>query len=164
MLSLQYALNFDLRIVRARLFGTTGPGKKGDAMNDFARQIAQIEMDGGPGQLRVGNLETRRDVSDIRDVVRALWRVFEAGNSRQPINVGAGVNYSILTIAEELVRLSRVPIEIVQDPSLLRPTDEPENLADVARLRSLGYLPTYSLHRTINDSLDYWRSALLKEP
>jgi len=160
MLSYQYYLNFDLRIVRARLFGTTGPGKTGDALNDFARQVAQLEEGGTPGKLRVGNLGTRRDVSDIRDVVQALWRIFEAGDPGQPINIGAGKSHTIRSIAETLVRLARVPLELSIDPTLLRPTDEPENLADISRLRALGYTPTYSLERTIEDSLNHWRNAI----
>jgi len=159
MLSLQYSLNFGLRILRARLFGTTGPGKTGDAMNDFARQVARIERTGRAGQVRVGNLDTLRDVSDVRDAVRALWLVFERGDPTQPVNVAAGKSYSIRDVATTLVRLSRVPIELVSDASLLRPTDEPDNRADVARLTNLGHTPQYPLERTISDALDYWRAV-----
>ena len=157
LLSQQYSLNFDLRIVRARLFGTTGPGKTGDALNDFARQVATIERTHNPGILRVGNLTTKRDVQDIRDAVRALWRVFEKGVPAEPVNVGSGNNYSIGWIAETLTRLSKVAVEIRQDPALLRPTDEPANQADVSRLRALGYTPSFPFERTIADSLDFWR-------
>lgn len=159
MLSLQYSLNFGLRILRARLFGTTGPGKTGDAMNDFARQVAQLEREGRPGSIRVGNLTGLRDISDIRDVVRAMWLVFEKGTPREPVNVGAGRSYSIGWIAEQLVRLARVKVTVAQDPALLRPTDEPDNRADVRRLQALGYAPTYPLERTIADALEFWRQA-----
>ncbi len=159
MLSLQYSLNFGLRILRARLFGTTGPGKTGDAMNDFARQVARIERGGRSGQIKVGNLDTRRDISNVRDSVRALWKIFEAGDPKAPVNVAAGQSFSIRDIAETLVRLARVPIELVPDPALFRPTDEPENRADVSRLRALGHVPEYPLERTISDALEYWRAA-----
>jgi GDP-4-dehydro-6-deoxy-D-mannose reductase len=159
MLSLQYSLNFDLRILRARLFGTTGPGKTGDAMNDFARQVARIERSGKSGSVKVGNLTTRRDVSDVRDAVRALWRIFEAGDPQVPVNVAAGQSFSIRDIAEQLVRRAKVPIELVEEASLKRPTDEPDNRADVARLRALGVAPEYPLERTIADALDFWRAT-----
>ena len=159
MLSLQYSLNFGLRIVRARLFGTTGPGKTGDAMNDFAQQVAILERSGQAGQLKVGNLDALRDVSDIRDVVRALWLIFEKGDPKEPVNVGAGRSYSIRWIADQLVQLARVPLTITQDPALLRPTDEPDNRADVSRLHALGFQPTHPLERTIADALEFWRHA-----
>jgi GDP-4-dehydro-6-deoxy-D-mannose reductase len=158
MLSLQYSVNFGLRIVRGRLFITTGPGKTGDALNDFAQRVAQLERQGGPGKLRVGNLDVRRDISDVRDVVRAIWTVFERGDPHQPINIGAGKSVSIRTIAESLVRRARVPLTLESDASLLRPTDEPEIRADITRLRALGYAPTVPLERTIEDSLAHWRA------
>ena len=159
LLSLQYAANFGLRIVRARLFGTTGPGKTGDAMNDFARQVAALERAGKPAEIHVGNLDKRRDVSDIRDAVRALWTVFEAGDSEHAVNVGAGQSYSIRSILDELVRLSRVPLTVVTDPALLRPTDEADNRADISRLKALGYTPQIPIQQTVRDALDYWRRA-----
>jgi GDP-4-dehydro-6-deoxy-D-mannose reductase len=157
MLSMQYALNFDLRIVRGRLFITTGPGKTGDVLNDFAQRVAQLERRGQPGKLRVGNLEVRRDISDVRDVVRAIWLVFERGEPRQPINIGAGQSFPVRSIADSLVRLSRVPLTLEPDPTLFRPTDEPEIRSDISRLRGLGYSPSIPLERTIEDALDHWR-------
>jgi GDP-4-dehydro-6-deoxy-D-mannose reductase len=157
MLSLQYSLNFGLRILRARLFGTTGPGKTGDALNDFARQVAAIEETGNPGKLKVGNLDTFRDISDVRDVVRALWLVFEKGAPEVPVNVAAGESYSIRRITEHLVRLAKVPLDVVQEPTLLRPTDEPDNRSDVTRLRELGFERRYALEQTIVDTLAFWR-------
>lgn len=157
MLSFQYSLNFGLRIVRARLFGTTGPGKRGDALNDFAEQIAAIERTGRAGRLRVGNLEPRRDISDVRDVLRAMWRIFEAGEPATPVNVGAGESYSIRYLAEELVRRARVPVEIVPDPTRFRPTDELDNRADVSRLRSMGHRPSYPIEQTLEEALEFWR-------
>ncbi|MGA8664235.1 MAG: GDP-mannose 4,6-dehydratase [Thermoplasmata archaeon] len=164
MLSLQYSLNFGLRILRARLFGTSGPGKTGDVINDFAQQIAAIERTGQSGKLKVGNLEPLRDVSDVRDVLKAMWRIFEAGDPLTPINVGAGRSYSIRTIAEQLQKLARVPIEITPEPSLLRPTDERDNRADISRLRALGYSPSFTLAQTLQDSLDFWRESLAASP
>ncbi len=157
-ISYQYHLNFGLRIVRARLFGTTGPGKTGDALNDFARQVARLERTEGPAVLKVGNLEPRRDISDIRDSVRGLWKVFEAGDPKQPINVGAGQSYSVRSIVEQLVALSKVPLSVETDPNLLRPTDELDNASDTHRLEALGYRREYPLERTIRESLDFWRA------
>lgn len=158
MLAYQYSVNFGLRIIRARLFGTTGPGKVGDALNDFAVQVARLERAGEPGQLKVGNLETRRDVSDIRDVLRALWIALERGDPRMPLNIGAGKSYSIREVAAALQRLARVPIQTVIDPALLRPTDEPDNRADISRMKALGYEPKIAIEQTISDALNYWRA------
>ncbi len=157
--SFQYFRNFGLRIVRARLFGTTGPGKTGDALNDFARQVAELERHGVPAELRVGNLDVKRDVQDVRDAVPALWRVFDSGSPEQPVNVGAGVSYSVRGIVDRLVALAKVPLTVRVDPQRLRPTDELDNVADVTRLRALGHRPTVPFDRTIQDALEFWRGA-----
>jgi nucleoside-diphosphate-sugar epimerase len=159
MISFQYSMNYGLRIVRARLFGTTGPGKMGDALNDFAQQVANLERAGKPGVLKVGNLSVRRDLIDVRDAVRALWLLFEKGTSSRPVNVGSGRAYSIGWIAETLAKVSSVTVNIQKDASLFRPTDEPETRADISRLTELGYTPDVPIERTITDSLEYWRQG-----
>lgn len=159
MLSLQYSLNFGLRILRGRLFITTGPGKTGDALNDFAQRVARLERLGRPGELRVGNLDVRRDISDVRDVVRAIWIVFNRGDPRQPINIGSGESVPMRSVAETLVGLAQVPLTLKQDPALLRPSDEPDIRSDISRLRGLGYTPSMPLARTIEDSLNHWRET-----
>lgn len=160
MLSLQYSLNFQLRIVRARLYITTGPGKEGDALNDFARQVAKAEATGKEGILRVGNLDTRRDICDVRDVIRALWTVFDKGEPLIPVNVGSGASVSIRAIVETLKGLSKVPLTVVRDPDLVRPSDEPVIEGDIHRLRDLGYSPLISIQKTIEDALNYWRKEI----
>ncbi len=157
--SFQYFRNFGLRVVRARLFGTTGPGKAGDALNDFAQQVARLERAGAPATLKVGNLETKRDVSDVRDSVLALWKLFEVGDPEQPVNVGAGTSYSVRSIVDRLVALAKTPLTVTVDPALLRPTDEADNVADVRRLRALGHTPKVPIDQTIRDALDFWRAA-----
>jgi GDP-4-dehydro-6-deoxy-D-mannose reductase len=107
----------------------------------------------------VGNIDTLRDISDIRDVVRAMWTVFEKGKPTEAVNVGAGKSFSIRWIVEQLTRLCKVPLEVVQAPELLRPTDEPDNRADISRLKALGFEATYPLERTVADALDFWRAA-----
>jgi GDP-4-dehydro-6-deoxy-D-mannose reductase len=159
MLSFQYSLNYGLRIVRGRLFITTGPGKTGDALNDFAQRIVALESTGRPGHLPVGNLTARRDISDVRDVVRAIWKVFESGRPDQPVNIGSGVSVSIESIAQALLRLARVSLTLTLDPSLLRATDESEIRADIGRLRSLGFASEIPLERTVSDALTFWRAA-----
>jgi GDP-4-dehydro-6-deoxy-D-mannose reductase len=159
MMSFQYSLNYGLRIVRGRLFITTGPGKTGDALNDFAQRIVELESSGRPGQLPVGNLTARRDISDVRDVVRAIWKVFEAGRPDQPVNIGSGSSVTIESIAQMLLQRARVPLSLTLDPSLLRATDESEIRADITRLRSLGFTSEIPLERTVADALEYWRTA-----
>jgi GDP-4-dehydro-6-deoxy-D-mannose reductase len=107
--------------------------------------------------LPVGNLTPKRDISDVRDIVQAIWKVAEEGDPLKPVNIGAGASFSMQGIIDQLVESARVPLTPTPDPELFRPTDEPEIRADVTRLRALGFAPQYTIRQTVDDVLAYWR-------
>jgi GDP-4-dehydro-6-deoxy-D-mannose reductase len=160
ILCYQYAKNFEMPIVRARLFGTTGPGKRGDAINDFAVQLREFELHpGGSHDLRVGNLRKDRDISDVRDIIRAMELIGRRADPGEAVNLGAGQAYRIGSLLKQLIRLFGIRVRVRSVPELIRPTDEPRIVADITRLRSLGFRPKYSMDRTLRDVATYWRSA-----
>jgi GDP-4-dehydro-6-deoxy-D-mannose reductase len=152
-----YFERYGLRTLRYRIFGTTGPGKIGDSSNDFASQIAKIERTGQPGVLRVGNIDTKRDISDVRDSVRAMSLVLAKGTPGEAYNIGRGESRSIRENVDRLVSLATVPIRVEVATELRRPLDEPVNWADVSRVRALGWSSQYSFTDTLKDILDHWR-------
>ncbi|MCI4332006.1 MAG: GDP-mannose 4,6-dehydratase [Thermoplasmata archaeon] len=154
----QYCVSYSIPIFRFRIFATTGPGKSGDAPNDFATQVAQLERSPPPRVLKVGSLETRRDFSDVRDTVRAMWTIVERGTPGEAYNIGSGVTRSMRAIVEGLQRLAKEPIEVREDEARLRRVDEPVIHADNRRLKSLGWAPEVPWERTLEDLLDHWRS------
>jgi GDP-4-dehydro-6-deoxy-D-mannose reductase len=158
LLCLQYFLGVGVPVYRYRIFGTTGPGKTGDACNDFARQIADAERSGRPGTLRVGNLDPRRDIADVRDAARAMLRVVERGVPGEAYNIARGQAVQVRELVDALVGMARVPIEVVEEATRRRPVDEPVHLADVSRLRALGFAPEHELTGTLRDILDSWRN------
>jgi GDP-4-dehydro-6-deoxy-D-mannose reductase len=159
MLCYQYYRSFDIPTFRYRIFGTSGPGKRGDSVNDFASQIAAAERSGGPGTIRVGSLDKSRDVTDVRDAVRAMARVVESGEPGGAYNIGSGSPRRVCDTLDKLISLARVPITREIDAARLRRVDEPVHLADVARLRRLGWAPEISFDRTLSDVLDFWRES-----
>ena len=158
LLCYQYFASFRMPIVRFRIFGTTGPGKRGDAVNDFASQIAALDRKGVPGTIRVGNLDKARDVLDVRDAVRAMVTVMDRGDPGGAYNIGSGVPRTVRSTLETLLSLARVPIEIESDPSRARLVDEPVRVADISRLRRLGWAPQVAVEQTLRDSLEFWRN------
>jgi len=152
-----YFERYGLRTFRYRVFGTTGPGKVGDSSNDFASQVAQIERTGQPGVLRVGNVETKRDISDVRDAVRAMSLVLARGTPGEAYNIGRGESRSIRENVDRLVSLATVPIRVEVAAERKRPLDEPVHWADVSKIRALGWSAQYSFSDTLKDILDHWR-------
>jgi GDP-4-dehydro-6-deoxy-D-mannose reductase len=157
MVAFQYYANYGLRTYRMRLFGTTGPGKAGDAPNDFASQIARAEAN-GQGFVNVGNLSTSRDISDVRDTVRAMQTIIEFGKPGEAYNIGRGEPVSIKTILDKLLALSTATMEVVTESDRMRPSDEPILFPEISKIKKLGWTPKISLDQTLAELLDFWRS------
>jgi GDP-4-dehydro-6-deoxy-D-mannose reductase len=107
---------------------------------------------------KVGNLDARRDFSDVRDVVQAYVMLITEGEPGQVYNVGAGESHSIQELLDTLTAMSRVPIEVQRDPQRMRPSDVPDAVCDASRIRErTGWQVTISFEQSLQDILDYWR-------
>ncbi|MCI4351810.1 MAG: GDP-mannose 4,6-dehydratase [Thermoplasmata archaeon] len=158
LLCYQYFRSFELPVFRYRIFGTTGPGKRGDSVNDFASQIAAVERGGVPGVVRVGNLDKSRDVTDVRDAIRAMVQVVERGEPGEAYNIGSGVPRKVSETLDRLISMARVPVTAEKDTTRLRMVDDPVHLADIGRLHRLGWKPEIPFDRTLAETLDHWRA------
>ena len=141
-------------VVVARSFNHTGPGQDARfALASFAGQLAAIRRGEAEPVLRVGNLSARRDLLDVRDVVRAYLRLVEAGRPGEVYNVASGEARSIREAVETLVELSGTDARIEVDPARVRPVDVPLLCGDARRLRGLGWEPRIPFRRTLEDLL-----------
>jgi GDP-4-dehydro-6-deoxy-D-mannose reductase len=152
----------DLCPIVARPFNHAGPGQDDTYVtSSFARQIAEIEAGARQPVLRVGNLEARRDITDVRDTVRAYRLLVERGQPRRPYNVCRGKAYRVADLLELLVSMSRVSFGVEPDPERMRPSDTPIVLGDASRLdREIGWTPSIPIERTLADLIDYWRARV----
>ncbi len=159
-LGLRAAVEDGIEIVAARAFNHTGPRQSpAFAAAGMARQIAMIERAQMPPVIRVGNLDAQRDLTDVRDTVRAYALLMERGTPGLIYNVASGTGRPIRAVLEALVARSRVPVEITTDPALFRPNDTPVVVGDASRLRAAtGWTPSIGFDRMLDDLLDYWRS------
>jgi len=148
-------------VVLTRSFNHTGARQSPSFLApSVARQIALIERGEQEPVIRVGNLEPRRDLSDVRDVVRAYVELMERGVSGETYNVASGVARPVREVVDALVASARVPVRIEVDPSRVRPVDNPVLTGDASKLRSLtGWVPEIPFDQMIGDLLDYWRTA-----
>ena len=161
LLSYQTAvMNHGLEIVRARPFNHIGPRQSPQfAVANFARQAAAIERGELPPVLETGNLESRRDMTDVRDTVAAYVLLMQKGRSGEAYNVGSGQNVSMQTVLDRLLALSKLKVEVRRRAELMCAVDQAVARVDASRLRrETGWAPQYSLDQTLSDTLDYWRS------
>ena len=162
MLGYQYHLSHGLRTVRVRPFNHLGPGQSDRFVSSsFARQIAEAEVGLRPPVIKVGNLEARRDFSDVRDIVRGYYLAVLHGEPGDVYNLGSGRAVTIRYLLDVLLAQSRVPLSVEKDPNLMRPVDVPLVVCDCSKFHSLtGWKAEIPIERTLADLLDFWRKSV----
>jgi len=153
------AADSPLPAVLVRSFNHAGPRQSPSyATSAFAKQIAEIESGRQEPVLHVGNLDAQRDITDVRDTVRAYEALAERGQPRRPYNVCTGRAHSMRSLLDILLSLARMQVRIEVDPARLRPSDNPVILGSHARLtQDTGWVPQIPIEQTLADLLEYWR-------
>jgi GDP-4-dehydro-6-deoxy-D-mannose reductase len=160
-LSYQYCMSYGLHIVVTRAFNHTGP-RRGDVFvtSNFAKQIAEIEKGSEP-VIHVGNLEARRDFTDVRDMVRGYLLAVEKCQQGEPYNICSGKTIRIKDVLDMLLSMTDKQIEIRQDPDRMRPSDVDVLQGDCSKFKKqTGWEQTISFKKTMEDLLNYWRERV----
>lgn len=162
LLSKQYFENFGLRTVAIRIFNTTGPGKTGDASAHFAEQIVKIEKNILKNPILIGNLDTERDVSDVRDMSAGLWAAATKAKDGEVYNICSGKTIKTKRILKTLISLSNRKISYKLDPSKIRPADVPFQCGNNNKFKKYtGWTPKYDLlENTLPEIIAWWRNHL----
>lgn len=143
------------RVIVVRPFNHLGPGQ---APNFVVPALASRLLDArerGDSEIPVGDLTTRRDFSDVRDVVRAYRLLAQRGVAGETYNVASGHDVALFDIASQLVQLLAPETRLVVDASLLRPNDVPVFRGNFDKLReATGWSPQIPLHVSLGDVVD----------
>ncbi len=161
-LGYQYSASYKMNIVRTRGFNHTGP-RRGDifAESTFAKQIAEIEKKKKEPVIYVGNLEAKRDYTDVRDMVKAYLLGALKGQPGEVYNICSGKTIRIGDMLKLLLSFSKVKVSIKQDPARMRPSDVPVLLGDNKKfLKQTGWKPEIPFEQTMEDLLNYWRELV----
>tara|TARA_Y100000310_G_scaffold336060_1_gene419619 strand:- start:140 stop:1150 length:1011 start_codon:yes stop_codon:yes gene_type:complete len=164
LLGRYYAEAYELCVMTTRMFTHTGP-RRGDvfAESTFAKQIAMIEAGLSPPIIKVGNLDSLRTWSDVRDAVRAYYMLVEIDPTPgEYYNIGGRYTCTVGEMLDYLISLSTVPdIEVYVDPDRLRPIDADLQVPDTSKFTDhTGWYPMIPFEQTMKDLLDYWRERV----
>src|SRR5690606_10519388 len=152
--------NDGIRNIRARIFNTTGPRKVQDVVSDFTQRAVLWEL-GKVSSISVGNLQTKRAITDVRDLILALIQLADKGIPGEVYNICGDSIYQIADIISIIEKQLGKEIPVTENPDLLRASDEPIIYGDAAKLKKCtGWKQSYSLEQTIADMLTYWRMKL----
>ncbi|HYA44068.1 MAG TPA: GDP-mannose 4,6-dehydratase [Acidimicrobiales bacterium] len=158
LVGLQAWLGRGLEVIRVRPFNHTGPGQNENfVVPALASQVAAVAS-GEAKYITVGNLDVRRDLTDVRDVVRAYRLVMQRGVPGEVYNICRGESFLMSDVLRRLMEAACVEAPVVVDPHRFRPADVPDQVGDPGRLRELtGWLPRIPLSQTLADILQSQR-------
>lgn len=162
MLAYQYYRSYGMKNIVSRGFNHSGP-RRGENFVDssFARQIALIEKGLQEPVIYVGDLSSKRDFTDVRDMVRAYWLLLEKCKPGEVYNIGSGSTRAVQESLDILLGMSAVKVEVRVDPTRLRPSDVLILWADASKFQeATGWKPTIPYRQTLQDMLDYWRARV----
>ncbi len=159
-LSFQMSLSSKLKITIVRPFNHTGPGQlKGFFVPDMASQIVSIEKGESKNELLVGNLDSVRDISDVRDIVEGYKKILEIDcEPGEAFNLCSGKGTKMQDILDKLLSKAKVEIKVVEDLKRIRPSEVPITVGDNSKFKKLtGWEAKIPLDQTLEDTLNYWR-------
>ena len=164
MVCIQWA-NAGLGVVRARAFNHLGPGQSERFVaSALAGRMVRAKT-AGERQITVGNLDARRDFTDVRDVVRAYRLLAIHGEAGEAYNVCSGVDRSIRELVDVFVDRLSHPLELTPDPALQRPSDLPVLRGDPTKIRTItGWEPSIALVTTVDDIIGHAQHVAASNP
>ena len=163
-----YFKAYGMPVITTRSFSYNNFHRLNLFTSDFARQIALVEA----GKLKVvkhGNLDSVRVMCDARDIARAYWLCATKCEPGEAYNIGGGQQVTVGRVLDHLIRISQerpesLPIEIEQDPALMRPVDVTLQVPDCGKFKkATGWEPKFDLDQSLNDLLNHWRKEVQKE-
>lgn len=161
MLGFQFFSHNHLRIVRVRPFNHIGPGQSTNFVTAaFAAQIAQLEKLNG-GEMKVGNLNTSRDFTDVRDITKAYLLALDKGAEGEVYNIGSGTPYKIAHVLKKLLSFTKVNIKVIVDKKRFGLSEVKKVYSDFTKFKSqTGWEPTIPIETSLLDTLNYERSRI----
>jgi GDP-4-dehydro-6-deoxy-D-mannose reductase len=163
LLAAQYADAHGLHVIRTRSFNQAGPGQSDlYVLGTLTKQVAEAELAGEPeATISLGNIDSRRDFTDVRDVARAYADAVEAGAPAGAYNLCSGTSVSVRELLELLAKAARVEVRHTVDPSRVRAHDVPEIRGSAEKIKeACGWHPEIPLEQTVADALESWRERL----
>lgn len=162
LIAQQYARFFGVDVVIVRPFNHAGPRQNPSfVVSDFARQFARIRLGMQEPVIHAGNIDVQRDFTDVRDVVRAYWLLFDRRTDALVFNVASNRAVSIRSILTSLEEYTGLHVQIRQEANRIRPYDIPVIVASYDRLHAAtGWQPAIPFQQTLKDVYNYWLAQL----
>ena len=162
MLAHQHLRSYGIKTIVTRSFNSTGP-RRGEVFvcSTFAKQIAEIEKEKREPIISHGNLDAKRDFTDVRDIAKAYLLAVEKCKPGEVYNICSGETLSMKEMLLILLSLTDVSVKLKEDPERMRPSDVSILHGDYSKFKkATGWQPTINIKKTLEDLLNYWRERV----
>lgn len=161
-LAQQYARAYDLHICHVRPFNHIGIGQgKGFVTTDFASQLVAMEKGLIAPILKVGNLEAKRDFTNVRDIVQGYLQLLQLGQRGQVYNLASGKAVAVQEVLDLMLKRIGTTVKVQVDTERLRPSEVPVLAGNIDKIKQLtGWQPKIDLEESVEEVLADWRSRL----
>jgi GDP-4-dehydro-6-deoxy-D-mannose reductase len=158
LLCRQWAYAEPWRIVIARPFNHIGAGQSDSfVLASIAKQLARISHGQQENNIQVGDIDVTRDFLDVRDVIGAYFSLLDKGVSGEIYNVCSGLQLRVGDLVQQLIELSELQVSLLQDPALLRRSEQRFVAGDATKLKqATGWQPQIALKETLKAMLQDW--------
>jgi len=158
LLARQYYINFGIESVILRFFNQTGPRKFAGAAAEFTKKVAQIDLGMYEPVIEVGNLNSYRDFTGIKDTIQAIWLAATKGKSGETYHVCSNIKTQIRELLDITLSFSKKKIKVIENVSnILRKFDEESIIGDNSKIKNeLGFEITQSVEEVLKDMYEYW--------
>lgn len=165
LLCLQWSYLEPWRIMVARPFNHIGPGQRADfVIPAVARQLVRIRRGQQAPCIEVGDVDVTRDFLDVRDVLSAYFRLLENGRNGEIYNVCSGMEYRVRDLIEQMVELTNLDVELLQDPARMRPSEQRRVAGNSWKLQQqTGWTPGISITESLQSILSDWEARVVDE-
>ena len=154
------ARSHDLDVVIARLFNLVGAGlDERHACASFARKLVAHARGDQSGPVAVGNLSPTRDFIDVRDAASAIVLLSRSARSGDVYNVASGVERSMQSVFQCIATAAGLSSLPATSHTYHRAADVPRHVADIGKLRGLGFRPRYDLQTSVADLVGAYRDV-----
>ena len=158
----QWSQSSNFEILSARPFNHIGPRQSDRfAISNFAKQITLIKNRAIPPKLFVGNIDVKRDFTDVRDVVKAYKSLLSGDFKSSVYNICSGSEYSVRFLIEKMCEIMDIELDLIVDKEKIRAGEQDRILGDPTRINlEFGWKARIPIEKTLEDILLFWSSRV----
>lgn len=157
-LGFYYFIKYNLPVYLVRPFNISGPKEPQNLVcGSIAKRVIEIKKKNLKPIIALGNLNTRRDFVDVRDLVRGYWEVINKGTPGRVYNLCSGIAYSIREVVEIFSNLTMIDFKVKSSKRYIRKIDIPIMVGDNTRIKEeIGWYPKFKFEKTLEDLLHFY--------